>query len=295
VLFQALEPETDADAAKMSASIRELLEEDPSLELRRDSQTGQTLLLGMGELQLEVALDRLKREYGVHCRASTPRVAYRETCSRAAQGQGEVDRSVGGRGQFARISLSLEPAERGSGVHFEVSSPSSLPRDFVRAVEDGVGEGLNSGGRAGYPIVDLRVKLLGGEHHSVDSSEFAFRVAAGKALLSAFANSGPIVLEPIMKVEIVTPNEYMGSVVGEINARRGTVIQITARAGQQVVLAEAPLATLFGIATDLRSSSQGRATCTLQFSHYGNLPASLADQLVTQGTNQENRHGQGKV
>ena len=279
VIFVAIEPETSDDIQRLSPALGQLLDEDPTLALERHAQTGQTVLYGMGELHLEVVLERLRADFDVSCRATRPRVAYRETIGQPAEGEGEVDRLVAGRGQFARVRLQMTPQAREAGVEVVLAPDLNLPPDLARSALAGAKEALAHGGRSGHPVVDLGVVVTGAEHRSVDSSDHSFRAAARLAIEDALGNAGPIMLEPMMRVVILTPEEYMGRVVGDLNARRAQITQIMARANHQVVEASTPLSTMFGYATSLRSSTQGRASCSLHFSHYEPLPANLAAEL----------------
>jgi elongation factor G len=279
VIFVAIEPETADDIQRLSPALNQLLDEDPTLALERHSQTGQTVLYGMGELHLEVVLERLRTDFNVVCRGTRPRVAYRETIGRQGEGEGEVDRLVGGRGQFARVELKMTPLDREAGVEVELAPDLNLPPDLGRATLAGAREALAHGGRSGHPVVDLGVVVTRAEHRSVDSSDHSFRAAARLAIEDALGNADSIMLEPMMRVVILTPEEYMGRVVGDLNARRAQITQIMARANHQVVEASTPLSTMFGYATSLRSSTQGRASCSLHFSHYEPLPGHLAAEL----------------
>jgi elongation factor G len=281
VISVAIEPKTKADQDKMGMALQKLGEEDPTFKVRTDVETGQTLISGMGELHLEVIVDRMMREYKVDANIGKPQVAYRETVSRPAKAEGRFVRQTGGRGQFGHVWLEIEPASPGQGFEFvNRVVGGSIPREYIPAVEAGVKEAMESGVIAGYPLVDVRASLVDGSYHEVDSSEMAFKIAGSMALKNAAAKAGALLLEPIMKVEVVMPEEFLGDVMGDINARRGHIMGVDSRANSQIVRAQVPLAEMFGYATDLRSMTQGRATYSMEFSHYSPVPASVGEQVA---------------
>ena len=245
-----------------------------------DAETGQTLISGMGELHLEIIVDRLLREFKVEANVGRPEVAYRETIRTKAEARGRFVRQTGGRGQYGDVEIEIEPAP-GKGFVFENKTVGgSIPREYIPAVEKGMREATDSGVLAGYPIVDVQVSLLDGSYHEVDSSEMAFKIAGSMAFKEAVKRAKPVLLEPIMQVEVVTPEEYMGAVHGDLASRRGRIASMEARGSSQVIRANVPLATMFGYATDLRSATQGRATYTMQFARYEEVPTSLAEEIM---------------
>jgi elongation factor G len=281
VITIAIEPRTKADHDRLGASLAKLAMEDPSFSVRTDEESGQTLIAGMGELHLEIIVDRLRREWKVDAAVGRPQVAYRETIASPVRRETRYVRQNGGRGQFAHVVLELEPAPRGTGVTFTSAVVGgSVPREFVAAVEKGVVEAATSGVLAGFPVVDVAARLVDGSYHEVDSSELAFKVAGSMAFTEAFRESNPLLLEPIMLTEVTTPEEYTGDVVGDINARRGRVTGMEPRNRTQVVSAEVPLATMFGYATDLRSRTQGRATFSMEFGYYNPVPSHIAEDVL---------------
>ena len=281
VIEIAIEPQTKADQSKLSESLQKLAVEDPSFSVHVDEETGQTIIGGQGELHLEIIVDRLLREFRVGANVGKPQVAYRESISEPTTHKQRLAKQSGGKGMFAEVVFELEPNERGEGVTFEESiTGGSVPREFFNAVERGVREAAEGGVLAGYPVVDFHVQLVDGSHHEVDSSEMAFKICSSIAVKEAIRKAAPRLLEPIMSVEVVTPEEFMGDVIGDINSRRGNVLGMNPRSGNQVVEAEVPLAEMFGYATDLRSKTQGRANYTMQFSHYGEVPKGISDEIV---------------
>jgi elongation factor G len=281
VIAVAIEPKTKADQEKLSASLARLAEEDPTFQVQSDEETGQTLIHGMGELHLEVIVDRLLREFSVDANVGRPQVAYRETINRRVEKvEGRFVRQTGGRGQFGHAVINMEPAP-GEGFDFVNKIKGGvIPSEFIPAVEQGVEEALASGIRAGYPMVDVRVELTDGSYHDVDSSEMAFKIAGSMAVQEAARRADPTLLEPVMAVEVVTPEEFLGDVIGDLSRRRGKVQGQEPRGNAVAIQAFVPLAEMFGYATDLRSSTQGRATYTMQFERYEEVPASIAEQLV---------------
>src|SRR5439155_6575774 len=274
VISVAIEPKTKADEEKMSLALARLAEEDPTFRTRTDPETGQTLISGMGELHLEVIVDRMLRELRVAANVGRPQVAYRETITRKAEGEGRYVRQSGGRGQYGHAVLIFEPLGLGEGFVFEDKiKGGAIPREFIKPIEQGIREALDNGVVYGYPMVDVKATLVDGSSHDVDSSEIAFKIAGSLALKDAVGKAGPVVVEPIMKVEVVVANEFMGDVIGDLNARRGHVTGMEERANARVIRALVPLATMFGYATDLRSKTQGRGTYSMEFDHYEQLPA----------------------
>jgi elongation factor G len=288
VISVAIEPKTKADQDKLAQGLARLTEEDPTFRVRTDEETGQTLISGMGELQLEILVDRLKREFSVVANVGRPQVAYRETVDRRVEKVvGRFVRQTGGRGQYGHAVINMEPTEPGEGYEFlDKIVGGKIPREYIPAVDLGIQEAMEAGILAGYPVVDLRVELVDGSYHDVDSSEMAFKVAGSMAFKNAMQKAKPKLLEPVMAVEVVTPEEYLGDVMGDLNARRGRVEGLEPRGNAQAVRARVPLATMFGYATDLRSMTQGRATFTMQFDRYEEAPQSIAGEIVSaaQGT-----------
>jgi len=282
VIFVAVEPKTSADQDKMADALRRLAEEDPTFQVRVDEQTGQTIISGMGELHLEVLVDRMQREFKVGANVGRPRVAYRETITEPATADVVFKKQTGGRGQYAHVDLEIEPLEPGLGFEFENKiRGGAIPREYIPAVRAGVEEALGSGVIAGYPVVDVRVTLVDGSYHEVDSSEFAFKVAGSMAVKEAVRKAGPVVLEPVMKVEVIAPEEHTGDVIGNLNARRSSIDGMEPRAdGLQSIDAIAPLAEMFGYATDLRSMTQGRGNFTMEFDHYAPVPDTVTDNIL---------------
>ncbi|MGQ4807750.1 Elongation factor G [Candidatus Entotheonellaceae bacterium PAL068K] len=281
VVAVAIEPKTKADSDKLGISLSKMSQEDPTFRVSVDAETGQTLIAGMGELHLEILVDRLAREFQVAANVSRPQVAYKESVRRVMAGAGEFVRQSGGRGQYGHVKLRLEPQKRGAGFAFENAIVGGVvPKEFIPAVRAGVVEAMQHGITMGYPVVDVKVTLYDGSYHEVDSSELAFKIAASMAFKEAAKKADPTILEPIMSVEVVVPDEYMGDVIGNLNARRGRVRGMEDRAGAKVVLADVPLAEMFGYATDLRSRTQGRATFTMQFVHYDEVPVHKQDELL---------------
>jgi elongation factor G len=286
VISVAVEPRTKGDQDKLATALQRLAEEDPTFRVRTDEETGQTLIAGMGELHLEIIVDRLTREFNVDANVGRPQVAYRETISNPVQKvEGRFVRQTGGRGQFGHAIINLEPSEPGEGYEFlDKIVGGRIPREFIPAVDLGIQEAMESGILAGYPVVDVRAELVDGSYHEVDSSEMAFKVAGSMAFKEAMKRAKPKLLEPVMAVEVVTPEEYLGDVMGDLNARRGRIENLEPRGNAQVIKARVPLAAMFGYATDLRSTTQGRATFTMQFERYEDVPPSLASELVDSQT-----------
>jgi elongation factor G len=281
VISIAIEPKSKADQEKLGLSLQKLATEDPSFKVRTDDETGQTIISGMGELHLEIIVDRLLREFNVGANVGKPQVAYKETVRKAVEQQGKFIRQTGGRGQYGDVWIKLEPQQPGAGFEFvDAVKGGSIPREYIPAVEKGVREATDSGALAGYPVVDVKVTLFDGSYHDVDSSEIAFKIAGSMAFKEAVRKANPVLLEPIMSVEVVVPEEFMGDVIGDINSRRGKVLGMDARPAAHAIDARVPLAQMFGYATDLRSMTQGRATYTMQFSHYEPVPAAVAEGII---------------
>ena len=281
VISVAIEPKTKQDQEKMSIALQRLAEEDPTFRMHTDPETGQTIISGMGELHLEIIVDRLMREFKVEANVGKPQVAYKETVRGTAKVEGKYIRQTGGRGQYGHVWLEIEPLEAGKGYEFVNKIVGGvIPKEYIPAVDAGVKEALESGVMAGYPVIDVRVTLFDGSYHEVDSSEMAFKIAGSMAAKQAVLKANPVLLEPIMKVEVVVPEEYMGEVIGDLNSRRGRIEGMEARNNMQVVRGFVPLAEMFGYATDLRSKTQGRGTYTMQFSHYEEVPRNLAEQII---------------
>jgi elongation factor G len=281
VIAVAIEPKTRADEERLSMSLARLALEDPTFRVTTEEETAQTLIHGMGELHLEIIVDRLLREFHVEANVGKPQVAYRETIRQHAEAQGRYVRQTGGRGQYGDVYLEVEPSEPGKGFEFENKIVGGvIPKEYIPAVEKGIREALDNGVLAGYPMVDIRVRLTDGSYHEVDSSEIAFKIAASMGFKEACRRAKPVLLEPVMDVEVVTPEEYMGAVVGDLNSRRGRIASMEARGTSQVIRANVPLAQMFGYVTDLRSMTQGRATSTMQFARYEEVPTAIADEIM---------------
>jgi len=281
VISIAIEPKSKADQEKLGLSLQKLATEDPSFKVRTDEETGQTIISGMGELHLEIIVDRLLREFSVGANVGKPQVAYRETVRKGVEQQGKFIRQTGGRGQYGDVWIKLEPQKPGGGFEFvDAVKGGSIPREYIPAVEKGIKEATENGVLAGYPIVDVKVTLFDGSYHDVDSSEIAFKIAGSMAFKQAARKASPVLLEPIMSVEVVVPEDFMGDVIGDLSSRRGKVLGMDTRPAAQAIDARVPLAQMFGYATDLRSMTQGRATYTMQFSHYEPVPAAVAEGII---------------
>jgi elongation factor G len=281
VISVAIEPKTKADEERLGLSLGRLALEDPTFKVAVDAETNQTLISGMGELHLEIIVDRLLREFKVEANVGRPQVAYRETIRRKAEARGRFVRQTGGRGQYGDVEIEVEPVQAGTGFVFENKIVGgSIPREYIPAVEKGIREAMETGVLAGYPMVDIQVSLLDGSYHEVDSSEMAFKIAGSMAFKDAVRRAQPVLLEPIMQVEVVTPEEYMGAVHGDLASRRGRIVSMEARGSSQVIRATVPLSSMFGYATELRSMTQGRATYTMQFARYEEMPAALAEEIM---------------
>jgi elongation factor G len=281
VIDLALEPKSQEDQEKLAVSLQKLAAEDPSFRVRTDEETGQTIIAGMGELHLEIIVDRLTREFKVGANVGKPQVAFRETITREAEAEGKYIRQTGGRGQYGHCWLRVEPNEQGKGFEFVNDLVGgAIPREFVPPIQKGVEEAMQNGVLSGYPMVDVKATVFDGSFHDVDSNEMAFKIAGSMAFKDACNQAGPVLLEPIMACEVVTPEEFMGDVIGDLNSRRGRILGMAPRAGVQVIEAQVPLAQMFGYATDLRSRTQGRATYTMQFSHYAQAPRQVSDLVM---------------
>jgi len=281
VIHVAVEPKTKVDQDKMGMALARLQMEDPSFHVHTDEETGQTIIGGMGELHLEILVDRMFREFKVEANVGKPQVAYRETITKAVESEGKFVRQTGGRGQYGHCWLRLIPQEPGKGFEFENATVGgSIPKEFINPIQKGIEEAMTSGVLAGFPMVDLKVEVFDGSYHDVDSSEMAFKIAGSIGFKDGAARAHPVLLEPIMAVEVVTPDDYMGDVIGDLNSRRGKIHAMNPRSGVQAIEAHVPLAEMFGYSTDLRSKTQGRATYTMQFAHYAQVPNSIAETIV---------------
>ncbi len=281
VISVAVEPRTKADQEKMGIALQKLAKEDPSFRVATDEESGQTIISGMGELHLDIIVDRMKREFNVEANVGAPQVAYRESIGKTVEAEGKFVRQSGGRGQYGHVWLRLEPQESGAGYEFENAIVGgAVPREYISSVDKGVQEQMESGVIAGYPVVDVKVTLYDGSYHDVDSSEMAFKIAGSMGFRAGAMKASPVLLEPIMKVEVVTPEEYLGDVMGDLNRRRGITHGMDEGAGGKIIRAEVPLAEMFGYATDLRSATQGRATYSMEFEKYNEAPASIADAII---------------
>jgi len=281
VIHIAVEPKTKGDQEKMGTALGKLLSEDPSLRCRTDEETGQTILSGMGELHLEIIIDRMMREFKVECNIGAPQVAYRESLTKKVEVQGKFVRQSGGRGQYGDCWLRIEPLEPGEGFQFvDEIKGGVIPKEYIPAVGKGAEEAALNGVIAGFPIVDVKVTCYDGSYHDVDSSEMAFKIAGSMGFKEGAVKASPALLEPVMAVEVVTPEEYMGDVMGDLSSRRGKIMGMENRAGAQVVNAHVPLANMFGYSTDLRSATQGRATYTMVFDHYEQVPKAIAEEVI---------------
>jgi elongation factor G len=281
VIQIAVEPKTKADEEKMSLALAKLAEEDPTFQVKTDPDSGQTLIAGMGELHLEVIVDRMFREFKVAANVGRPQVAYREAITKPAEGEGKYVKQSGGKGQYGHVVADFEPLARGAGFEFEWKvKGTGLSKDWSKAIEAGIREALANGIIAGYPMVDLKATVTDGSQHEVDSNEMAFKIAGSLALKAAVPKAGPVIVEPVMKVEVVVPEEFMGNIIGDLNSRRGSINGMTERANARVINAFVPLATMFGYATDLRSATEGRGVYSMEFDHYAELPAHIAAEIM---------------
>jgi len=281
VIAIAIEPKTKSDDEKLGVALAKIMREDPTFRVRQDRDTGQTLISGMGELHLEIIVDRLSREFGLGANIGSPQVAYKETIRKHARAEGKFVRQSGGRGQYGHVWLEIEPSEPGKGFEFlDRTVGGAIPREFISAVEKGIVGAMEAGVVAGYPVVDVKVSLVDGSYHEVDSSELAFKIAGSIAFKSAAQRAHPVLLEPVMSVEVVAPTEYMGDVIGSINSRRGKIVSLESRPASEAIHAEVPLSEMFGYATDLRSKTQGRAVFTMTFLSYNALSEDLARDII---------------
>jgi elongation factor G len=281
VIAMAVEPKTKADQEKMGIALGRLASEDPSFRVRTDEESGQTIIAGMGELHLDILVDRMRREFNVEANVGKPQVAYRETIRKTVKQDYKHAKQSGGKGQYGHVVIELIPQERGKGYEFENAiSGGVIPKEFIPAVDKGILETITSGPLAGYPVVDVKVRLIDGSYHDVDSSEMAFKLAASMAFKEGFRKADPVLLEPIMKIEVVTPEDYMGDVMGDLSRRRGVLRGSDDTPSGKVIDATVPLGEMFGYATSLRSQSQGRATFTMEFDHYAEAPSNIAEQVM---------------
>ncbi|MEA2079741.1 MAG: elongation factor G, partial [Pseudomonadota bacterium] len=281
VISVAVEPKTKADQEKMGIALQKLAKEDPSFRVHTDEESGQTIISGMGELHLDIIVDRMKREFAVEANVGAPQVAYRETIRKAVEQEGKFVRQSGGRGQYGHVWLKLEPQEPGAGFEFENAIVGGVvPREYISAVGKGAQEQMENGVLGGYPMVDIKVTLYDGSYHDVDSSEMAFKIAGSMGFRKGALAGGAVLLEPVMNVEVVTPEENMGDVMGDLNRRRGQVQGMEDSAAGKIIRAEVPLAEMFGYATDLRSATQGRATYSMEFAKYAEAPNSIAETVI---------------
>jgi elongation factor G len=281
VISLSIEPKSKADQDKMTTALQKLQEEDPTFRAHTDQETGQVIIAGMGELHLDILVDRMKREFKVEANVGAPQVAYRETFRSSAQVEGKFARQSGGRGQFGHVWIEFAPNEEGKGFEFENGIVGGVvPREYIPAVQAGLEDALERGVLAGFPLVDIKARLFDGSYHDVDSSEMAFKIAASMALKNAASKCNPVILEPVMKVEVVIPEEYMGDIMGDVTSRRGRVEGMEARGNAQVVRAMVPLSEMFGYATALRSNTQGRGTFSMHFDHYEEVPKSISEEII---------------
>ncbi len=281
VIAMAVEPKTKSDQEKMGIALSRLAQEDPSFRVRSDEESGQTIIAGMGELHLDILVDRMRREFNVEANVGKPQVAYRETIRKAVRQEGKFVRQSGGKGQYGHVVLEIEPQERGTGYLFvNETVGGSVPKEYVPAVDKGIREAMTSGPMAGYPVVDIKISLVDGSYHEVDSNEMAFKIAGSMGFKEGFNKANPVLLEPIMKVEVVTPEDYMGDVMGDLSRRRGLLQGTDDTLSGKVINAQVPLGEMFGYATSLRSMSQGRATFTMEFDHYAEAPNSIAEAVI---------------
>jgi elongation factor G len=288
VISVAIEPKTKADQEKMGVALNKLAQEDPTFRIHTDPDTAQTIISGMGELHLEIIVDRMMREFNVGANVGKPQVAYKETIRKKAEAEGKYIRQTGGRGQYGHVRITVEPSGVGAGFVFvnEIIG-GSIPKEYIKPVEQGIKEAMNSGVLAGYEVKDVKVSLYDGSYHEVDSSEIAFKIAGSMAFKEGCRKAAPALLEPVMKVEVVLPEEYMGDVIGDLNSRRGRIEGMEARPGTQIIKAFVPLSSMFGYATDLRSRTQGRATYTMHFGHYEEVPKQIADEIIARAQGRE--------
>ena len=281
VIAVAVEPKTKSDQEKMGVALGKLAQEDPTFKVNTDPDSGQTIIAGMGELHLEILVDRMMREFNVQANVGKPQVAYRETIRKQAQAEGKYIRQTGGSGQYGHVRIRLEPNEPGKGYEFINDVVGGvIPKEFIKPVDQGIKEAMEGGVLAGYEMVDVKATLYDGSYHDVDSNEMAFKIAGSMAFKEAARKASPVLLEPVMSVEVVVPEEYMGTIIGDLSSRRGRIEGIEHRAGSQVIKAMVPLAEMFGYATNMRSNTQGRATFSMHFSRYEEAPRAVAEEIV---------------
>jgi elongation factor G len=282
VIHIAIEPKTKADQDKLGGALAKLAEEDPTFKMHTDEETGQTIISGMGELHLEIIVDRLQREFKVDCNVGRPQVSYKETIRKAVKAEGKFVRQSGGRGQYGHCWVEFEPLEPGSGFVFESKIVGgAIPKEYIAPIQAGIQEALQNGILAGYQVLDIKATVVDGSYHDVDSSEMAYKVAGSMAFKAAASKANPVILEPVMKVEVTVPEEYMGDVIGDLNARRGRIEGMEARSGAQIIRGFVPLSEMFGYATELRSRTQGRGVYVMQFDHYEEVPKNIAEGIIT--------------
>jgi elongation factor G len=287
VISVAVEPKTKADQEKMGMALAKLAQEDPTFKVHTDPDSGQTIISGMGELHLEIIIDRMMREYGVEANVGKPQVAYRETIRKKAEAEGKYIRQTGGRGQYGHVKIRIEPQEAGKGYEFVNEIVGGVvPKEYIKPVDHGIQEALEGGVMAGYPMVDVKVELYDGSYHEVDSNEMAFKIAGSMAFKEAARRASPVLLEPVMSVEVVTPEDFAGAIMGDLSSRRGRIEGMEHRAGSQVIKAIVPLAEMFGYATHMRSQTQGRAEYSMHFARYEEAPRAVAEEIIArvQGT-----------
>jgi elongation factor G len=281
VIHVAVEPKTKADQEKMGVALGKLAQEDPTFRVHTDQDSGQTIIAGMGELHLEIIVDRMMREFKVEANVGKPQVAYRETIRKNSQAEGKFIRQTGGRGQYGHVKIKLEPNEAGKGYEFVNDIVGgSVPKEYIKPVDEGIKEAMEGGILAGYPVEDVRAILYDGSYHDVDSSEIAFKIAGSMAFKEAAKKGSPVLLEPVMSVEVVVPEEYMGSIIGDLNSRRGHIEGMEHRAGSQVIKSIVPLSEMFGYATQMRTLTQGRATFSMHFARYQEVPRSVSEEII---------------
>jgi elongation factor G len=281
VISLAIEPKTKSDQEKLGQGLGKLMAEDPTFRVTTDPETSQTVIAGMGELHLEIIVDRLKREFGVEASVGKPQVAYKETLTKVAEGEGRYIKQTGGRGQYGHAKIKLTPRKPGEGYEFVNGIVGgTIPREFIKPIDEGIREAMTTGVLAGYPVDDLEVELYDGSFHDVDSNEMAFKIAGSMAFKDAAKRAGPVLLEPVMRVEVTVPEEFMGDIIGDLTSRRGQIQAMEARGGSQIVNARVPLSEMFGYATEMRSRTQGRATYSMHFDRYEQTPASISEEVV---------------
>ena len=281
VISVAIEPKTKVDQEKMGGALSRLAEEDPTFRIHTDTETGQTIIAGMGELHLEIIVDRLQREFKVQCDVGRPQVAYKETIRKTVKSEGKFVRQSGGRGQYGHCWIELMPLEAGSGFEFVNKVVGGvIPREYINPIGAGIQEALQNGILAGYPVLDIRATVYDGSYHDVDSSEMAFKIAGSMAFKAGALKADPAIIEPVMKVEVTVPEDYMGDVIGDISSRRGRIEGMEARGNAQIIRGFVPLSEMFGYSTDLRSATQGRGTYTMQTDHYEEVPKSIAEGII---------------